>query len=142
MQLVSSTGALRLLRIDPGEEVLGAIERYCAEASISSASLQGIGACKELTLAWYDLDTKEYRDQRYEDFLEIVGMLGNVSLKEGKPFAHVHGTFSDRTMRVIGGHVRQCVVSATCEVTLLPLTGPMARAYDAVMGLWLLCPAA
>jgi predicted DNA-binding protein with PD1-like motif len=50
--------------------------------------------------------------------MEILSLVGNVSLIDGVPFIHAHICVSDNTFSIIGGHVKSCIISLTCEIYL------------------------
>ena len=41
---------------------------------------------------------------------------GNLSRKDGEPYLHLHAAFADEKGAVIGGHLNEAVISATCEM--------------------------
>lgn len=139
MELLSSSKDLYILRIDPGEEVREEVEKFCGKMNIGAAWVNTLGSCKELELAYYNLGKKEYATKVFSENLEIAAVVGNVAIKDDKPFMHVHGTFSRASMEVVGGHINRCVVSATCEVAIWVAEGKMGRKYDEFTGLHLLC---
>jgi predicted DNA-binding protein with PD1-like motif len=130
---------MKIVKINPGEELRDKIEKFCAENNIKTAWINAIGSCEEAELAYYNLDKKEYETKIFSERLEIVTAMGNISLKDNKNFAHFHGTFSRANMEVIGGHINKCVISATCEVCIWPSEESMTRKYDDQTGLNLLC---
>lgn len=135
MQLINGQTGTFVLRFDPGEEVIKGIADFCTEKEISAATFQLIGASKSVTLSYWNLATKEYEERVIEQDLEVTGISGNVGILEGKRIVHAHGTLSDREYRVIGGHVKELVVSATMEVCLTALPGSITRQADAASGL-------
>ncbi|MFY9457811.1 MAG: DUF296 domain-containing protein [Candidatus Spechtbacterales bacterium] len=147
MELLNTSKDLYILRLDSGEELRGEVEKFCGEQGVSAAWVNALGSCKELELAHYNLKNKQYETKSFSENLEIVTVVGNVALKplddaHGKghmPFIHIHGTFSNPGMAVIGGHINRCIVSATCEVSILKVEGKMGRKYDELTGLHLLC---
>ncbi|MBI4159907.1 DNA-binding protein [Candidatus Wolfebacteria bacterium] len=56
----------------------------------------------------------------------------------GKVVIHAHGSFSDKEMKVVAGHVKRLVVSATCEIFLTAMDGKLEREYSEEIGLNLL----
>lgn len=117
------------------QEVVEAILRFCKEKDIKAAYLSAIGAVSEIEIAFYDIEKKEYLFKKYEKDLEIDTITGNVAVFDEKLLLHAHGTFSDKDMRVIGGHLKSAVVSGTCEVFLVPLKKNLIRKYDEDTGL-------
>lgn len=127
-----------LLRLERGEEFVGALTDFCKEKNITAAALQAIGSTTEVTLAWYDAQAKDYQTKTYTEELEIISILGNVAVKDGAPFVHAHGSFSNRHMQMVAGHVKRLAVAVTCEVSLRLLEGEARRSYDEETGLHLL----
>ena len=147
MELVNTAKDFYILRLDAGEELRQEVEEFCKEQGINTAWVNALGSCKEVELAYYNLEKKEYETKIFSEDLEIATIAGNIALKpfddaQGKghnPFIHIHGTFSNSEMSVIGGHINRCVVSATCEVSIWSAEGAMSRKYDDFTGLHLLC---
>jgi len=139
MEILNQSQALSIIRIDQGEELRGQVEKFCMEQDIKIAWVSALGSSEELELAYYNLDKKEYETKTFSERLEIVTVVGNIALKDSNSFVHIHGTFSNPSMNVIGGHINRCVVSATCEVSIWPSEGAMGRKYDEFTGLHLLC---
>ena len=139
MELLHTTPSFWILRLDPGEELRKEVEKFCAEQQIAAAWLNALGSCKEVELAYYNLETKEYETKIFSEDLEITSVTGNIALKDGKSFVHAHGTFSRPSMEALGGHINRCIISATCEIALWPGDGKIGRKYDEVTGLHLLC---
>lgn len=148
MELLNTSKDFYLLRLDPGEELRGEVEKFCLAmpdlakrdgSPIRAAWINALGSCQELELAYYNLGKKEYETKSFSEDLEIATVVGNIALKDNKPFIHIHGTFSNREMEVIGGHIMKCVILATCEVMLWKIEGEMSRKHDEFTGLDLLC---
>lgn len=124
-----------LLRFDCGEEVLSSLKNFCSENGIAAGSFQAIGAVGEVTISYYELDTKVYHDQNLLEDLEIVSVLGNISILGDAVVVHAHGSFSNAAMQLKGGHIKKMVVSATCELTLVKFEGKIERKFDEKTGL-------
>lgn len=135
MKVILEDKNVSILRFDAGEDVIKEIAKFCSEESIDGASFYAIGAAKQVTLSYYNLSTKTYQDKTFSEELEITGVLGNVATMEGNIVVHAHGTLGKDTYQIIGGHVKELIVSATCEVTLTKLEGVIEREYDDVTGL-------
>jgi hypothetical protein len=147
MELLTTSKDLYILRLDSGEELRKEVEKFCKGQNISAAWVSALGSCRELELAYYNLEKKHYETKSFSEYFEIATVVGNIALKpldnargkDAKPFIHIHGTFSNPAMAVIGGHINRCVISATCEVSIWKSEGGMGRKYDEFTGLHLLC---
>ena len=138
MQILNESNKQIILRVDPGEELREVVQNVCKEKKISVGWVNALGSSAALQLAYYNLDTKEYETKDYDERLEITTITGNIARKDGEPFLHIHGTFSDADMKVVGGHVNSCVISATGEVVIHVGEGDMVRLPDEDTGLSLL----
>jgi hypothetical protein len=139
MEIVKQAQNFSLIRLAYGEELRGEVEKFCAEKSIGAAWFNAIGATKETEIGCYNLEEKKYDTKIFLERLEIVNIIGDISLKDGKPFMHAHGTFARPSFEIIGGHIMSCVISGTCEIGLWKLDGKVGRKYDELTGLHLLC---
>ena len=135
MKKVLHDNGTYILTCARGEEVMGALALFAEQESIEAASFFVIGAVNEVEIAWYNLHEKEYTTKSIKEDLEIAGMFGNVAKFEGNTVIHNHGVFSDKEMKVYGGHVNKLVVSAACEVSLCKLEGRIERKYSEEIGL-------
>jgi len=127
-----------LVKLERGEEVLQALTELCVEHDIGCASLVGIGAVKEAELGYYDLDTMTYLTRAFPEIRELVSLVGNVALVDGKPFIHAHASLGDRDLSLVGGHLVRATVAVTVEAFVNPNSSPVERALDAEVKLKLL----
>jgi hypothetical protein len=127
-----------VLRFDKDEEVLSLLSDYLLQNNISACHFTGIGACATVELGLYNPHLKEYKKKLILDNLEILSLIGNGGILEGKPFLHVHGSFGRIDLSTLGGHVFKLVVSATCEIFLIKLEGTLERKLNSDMNLNLL----
>lgn len=135
---LSSTATLLVLT--RGERVVESITNYCIAHDINNAWLRGLGAVTDVQCGYYDLATREYVFREYADVYEVLQLSGNVMLKEGKPFVHLHATFSDTDNQCFGGHVAEMTVAVTLEVELCGYSSGHTRSYDEATGLFLINP--
>ena len=123
-------------RLDTGSDLVQEIERFCAEHGIMAAQVTVIGAVRHASYAYYEQDDHRYRELSSATHHEIVGFVGNVSLRDDKPFLHAHATFADADGATVGGHLLSgCEVFAG-EVMIRELGGvSLVRQPDAETGL-------
>ena len=127
-----------LVRLDTDEEVVGAITRFAAEEKIDAGSLTGIGAVRDIVLGYFDRSAREYLRQTLTGEWEILSLSGNLALKDGRPFAHLHVTLGGREFQTLGGHLFEARVGATVELVVRLLPGYQLRTLDDATGLYLL----
>lgn len=119
-----------ILRFDESEDIISGIKKFCGEEGFEAGTFTCIGACSLVELSFYKLEEKEYRKKTIEEELEITGIIGNITRKDGEVVVHAHGNFGDSEMKVWGGHVNKAIISATGEVMLRKLEGKINRDFD------------
>lgn len=127
-----------IIRLIKGEKVIESITTFCTSEGIYSATLTGIGGALNAEIGHYGLGNKIYSFKTFEGPLEIVSLNGNISKVDENAFIHMHMTISDSTLQCFGGHVKEVVVGATCEIFLTPLDIDLTRSQDDEIGLKLL----
>lgn len=123
-------------RLETGSDLVEELERFCAERDVRAAWVSAIGAVSHAAFAYFEQDERRYLELSSATHHEISGFVGNVSIRDGKPFLHAHATFADRQGASVGGHLlRGCTVFVT-EVTIREMTGvELERTPDEVTGL-------
>jgi predicted DNA-binding protein with PD1-like motif len=129
-----------MLIIHKGENLTDTIIK-CADAiNIKSAMLSGLGALENPTLAYYNLETKQYQNKTFSGIYELISLNGNISFAQDKRFFHIHVAIADTNYQVHGGHLVDSLVGVTAEVTFVPFNAPMFRIFDSDVGLKLISP--
>jgi len=133
-----SAGRRWLDRLPHGCDLIPTLEGLCDRHHIQAAVFSLIGAVSKATLGTYDQRQQVYVTFQREGHLEILSCLGNVSLKDGKPFVHAHVVLAAEGGQTVGGHLFSETILFAGEVHLLELTGPsLMRKYDQTTGLML-----
>jgi predicted DNA-binding protein with PD1-like motif len=125
-------------RLRHGGDLLEEIAAVADAHDMQAAELRAIGALTTARLAFYDQGTHEYGEFAVDEPVELVGLLGNVSRKDGATFVHAHATLAGHDGACLGGHVAPGCLVFACELILQELVGePLERAFDEVTGLGL-----
>ena len=116
------------------EDLLGGLNSFCFENNITIGWVNIIGAVKKAKIGYYIQESKKYVDIEESSFnkpFEIAGCMGNISIKEGKPFAHLHIILTDEQGRAFGGHVMPGTVIFAGEFIIQKFKGEeLKREYD------------
>lgn len=124
-----------IIKLEKGEDLITALSSFCVREGIDNAHFSGIGAAENISCGYYALEEKKYYFTQYPELVEVVSLSGNVALKEGRPFIHVHGLFTDRNNQAFGGHIEHMSVGIVLEVILHVLPTSIERRLDDGTGL-------
>ena len=128
-----------VVRLDPGDEVTDCLTRLAGQEQIALASISGLGAANDVTLGIFDTGNKEYHAKRCQGDYEISSLVGNVTLKNGAPYLHLHITIGDPVAGTVhAGHLTACTISATAELFVTVWQGQVDRTFHDGIGLNLL----
>jgi predicted DNA-binding protein with PD1-like motif len=123
-------------RLPHGGDLLQEIAAVADAHGMQAAELRAIGALQTARLAFYDQTAHEYGEFAVAAPVEIVGLLGNVSRRDGATAVHAHATLAGHDGACVGGHVAPGCVIFACELIVQELVGePLEREYDEVTGL-------
>jgi len=125
----------RIYSLKAGAKVPDDIVAITTKEKIPTARVEAIGGVKRLRLAYFNHESKKYEEHEYREFLEVTSILGNITLKDGKPFLHIHGTFGRKDLSVIAGHVMAATVFPLLEVVITPTRNRALRRFDDKLGL-------
>lgn len=123
------------VRLSIGEDIVTSLAQLCEKENILFAEVNGIGAVSSAVVGLYSLKDKKYYQTELEGPLEMVSLLGSVTEKDGKPYLHLHASFSDSECRCFGGHLNSAVIGVTGEIFVNRIDGSMGRRLHPVTGL-------
>ena len=127
-------------KLTAGTDLYEGITQFAEQNRIRIGRITGLGAVQRARLAYYDQKEMKYSNIEFNEPMEIVSMYGNITLKEGQPFANVHVVLSDEKGNGKGGHLLSGGTPVfACEVTIEEYEGPEpVREHDTGTGhvLW------
>lgn len=115
-----------ILRIDRGEEVASSIKQVCKDNGIKAAVINGLGFLSSAEIAIFNPEKERYNTFNVDDPMELASLTGNISMKEGEPFVHMHVVLGNRD-RVVAGHLVKGYVGGTTEIAIFELKGELLR---------------
>lgn len=128
-------GCIISVRLSIGEDIISALTELCEKENIGFAEVTGIGAVSRATVGFYDLSKGKYLPQTFDEPMEMVSLLGNMTRKDGKPYIHLHASFSGEDCRVVGGHLTEAIIGVTAEIFVNVIENEMNRRIHPVTGL-------
>lgn len=123
------------VRLEKNEEIIEELTRLCNKEGIKAGSIQGLGAAGRVVIGLFDPGEKEYHKVEYQYPMEITSLIGNISTKDGETYLHCHINVCDSEMNVRGGHLNECVISATGEIIVTVVEGTVERKFSDEIGL-------
>src|SRR2546423_3765993 len=129
-------GSVFIGRLPTDSDLVEEIERLCAEAGIQAAGVSVVGAVRRAAYAYYNQTIKQYKEMASPRHHELSGFVGNISMRDGRPFLHAHATFADINGECVAGHLLQGCPVWVAEVQIRELAGvELVRQHDQLTGL-------
>jgi uncharacterized protein len=124
-----------------GDEAFSGLLEFAEKYHITSAHFTAIGALNGATLGWFDPQRKMYKKIPINGQHEVIAMIGDIALYQGKPSVHTHMVVAGPDGTTRAGHVLAAFASPTLEVmvTVNPVT--MQKRLDPETDLTLIDPA-
>ena len=123
-------------KLPHGSDLLEELTGLFKAKDISLGRVEAIGAVRKACIGFYDQRKREYKFIHINEALEITGLNGNISIKDGEPFVHAHITLADSAGRTYGGHLAPGTVVFVCECLIEVFEGPtLERGFDQETGL-------
>lgn len=119
----SDDGNAAFISLERGEDLLDGLNRAVGELGVEAGTIQVIGGLEEAVIGYFDPATGEYR-KIPTGHVEISSGLGNVSIRDGKPFIHLHMVLSGPDGSSVGGHAMDGCRAYVVEAYLRKLGGP------------------
>ena len=101
----SDDGNAAFVRLERGSDMLEGLTEAAEKLGIEAGTVQAIGAVSSIVLGYFDQDRKEYRTNSFPSAYEIGSGIGNVSIRDGKPFVHLHVVGTGPDGSTVGGHL-------------------------------------
>ena len=128
-------GDTYIVRMDPGEEILGQLRVFAEAEQVKLASVTALGAVKDFTVGVFDTGAKVYKSNRFQGVYEIVSLVGTINTMNDAFYCHLHMCAADQEGHAFGGHLNEAVISATCELVVTCLSGRTDRVFSDEVGL-------
>lgn len=126
-------------KVEPGEDLIDSIINLVKKYNIKSGFVKCIGALKTFTIGFYIINSKEYKMKTFNENVELISCMGNISYKDGEPIIHLHVSLGRSDYTVIGGHLsKPSIVSVTGEVSIIEIDKKINRVNDPQFNLSLL----
>ena len=135
--MLVAQGKILIGCLNKGDDLLKALTDICNQENIRLGEFSLVGALKGVFMGYYlQAEQKYVTCVELKDTLEIASCIGNVSLKEGEIFVHVHIVVADHNGVCYGGHLMEGSEVFAAEYVVRELTGiDLNRVLDDETGL-------
>ena len=123
---------------DAGDKVAAGLTEFAKQQKLGAAHFTAIGAFQELTLGYFDWESKQYQQIPVREQVEVLSLAGNLVLHDNAPKLHAHVVVGKRDGTAHGGHLIEATVRPTLEVILIESPKRLERRHDPQSGLALI----
>ena len=135
----TNIGRVIVARVMPNEDLIDATKDIVNIHNVKSGLINVIGAFKKFTIGYFDLSSKKYNFKTFEEDVELISCMGNVSYKDGEPIIHLHIALGREDLSMIAGHLSQpSIISITGEVFIYEISQKLNRINEPSFNLSLL----
>jgi len=127
-----------VLVFETGDQVAAGLTEFAKAERLGAAHFTAIGAFQELTLGYFDWESKQYQKIPLREQVEVLSLAGNLTLSDGSPKLHAHVVVGKRDGTAHGGHLIEAIVRPTLEVVLIESPKRLERRHDPQSGLALI----
>jgi len=122
------------------DEFIAGLTEFAENNRLKASHFTAIGAFREALFGWFDGEKKAYRKIPVTQQVEVISLVGDIGLINGKPAVHAHGVvgFPDGTTR--GGHIISATVWPTLELFLTDEPSTLIKEEDPDTELFLFDP--
>jgi hypothetical protein len=123
-----------------GDEVMGGLTDFAQKNHLAAAQITGIGGIEDATVGYLYKGEKRHTPIPINQQCEVLSMLGDIALFQGKPVVHIHMVVGFPDGSAHGGHLLKAHVWPTMEVIVTKYPNAMHKKLDAETGMAFIDP--
>ena len=104
-----------------GDEVMMTLTEFAAERQLKATQLTAIGAFSRVVVAYFDWETKDYRNVLIDEQVEVLSRVGDITIDANTPKVHAHVVVGKADATAHGGHLVKAHVRPTLEIVLMEM---------------------
>ncbi|MDH4223241.1 MAG: DNA-binding protein, partial [candidate division Zixibacteria bacterium] len=94
-------GTSYVIRLEIEDELIGSLNEFAIKEKITGGFFYGLGAVKDVSLGYFEVEKKKYKEKTYDMDYELTSLVGDISLFENNVMVHAHVTLADKYFRVL-----------------------------------------
>jgi uncharacterized protein len=140
--LLNEHGGLRTFAVvlETGDEAMTSIVAFAKQQQLRTTQFSAIGALSRVVVAYFDWQTKQYRHIPIDEQVEVLSLLGDITLEDSGHKVHGHVVIGKGNASAHGGHLIEGHVRPTLEILMTETPKHLRRRFDTESGLALLAP--
>jgi uncharacterized protein len=120
---------------DKGDECMTGLLDFAKQQQLAGAHFTAIGAFSDAMLGFFDRQRMEYKKIPVGEQVEVLSLIGNITLDDGVPKLHAHVVVGKADGTAHGGHLLEGHVWPTLEVIVVESPKHLRRTTDRETGL-------
>jgi len=142
--LLDERGGLRtfVIVLATDDEAVKSLTSFAVNQRLAASHFTAIGAFSRAVVAYFDWSAKQYRHISIDEQVEVLSLMGDVTIDDGKPKVHAHVVLGKADATAHGGHLIEASVRPTLEIVVTETPRPLHRRFDPASGVALIDPAA
>lgn len=138
--LLSDHEGLRtyVLVCETDEEAMKALTTFATDQRLRGSYFTAIGAFSRAVVAYFDWPSKQYRHVPINEQVEVLSLIGDVTIENDKPRVHAHVVLGKANATAHGGHLIEGLVRPTLEVVMTEAPRRLQRRFDPESGIALI----
>jgi hypothetical protein len=123
------------LILQSGEDAMEVLSSFATAKQLRAARLTAVGAFSQAEVGFFDFSIKDYLRIDIDEQTEVLSLIGDISVFDGKPKVHAHVVLGKRDGTAHGGHLLKGLVHPTLEIMLTESPSWMKRKMDRESGI-------
>jgi uncharacterized protein len=121
MHVAESTGPAHVFaaNFSTGDEIVSGLTDLAIAHGITAGYVTGLGGLSTALLAWGDPELGAFKRIPIEDKAELVSLVGDIQMRDGKPYVHLHGVVAFKDGSTKAGHIMEAHVSPVAEISVV-----------------------
>jgi uncharacterized protein len=115
---------------EDGDEVSSGLLEFAKRNALGASHFTAIGGFREVTLGYYQLDKREYKQIPVKEQVEVLSLVGDITMQESEPKIHAHVVVGTSEGMARGGHLIKGHVRPTLELVVTESPQHLHRQHD------------
>jgi hypothetical protein len=121
MRVTATSGTAHVFEANfsAGDEIVSGLTDLAIAHHITSGYVTGLGGLSGALLAWGDPEVNAFKKIPVDEKCELISLLGHITLRDGKPYVHLHAVVGLRDGSTKAGHVMEARVAPIAEISVV-----------------------